>query len=58
MMARKSGMPRGKKGHRAHLSMGLPKGNPLAGGGNYGRGRKGGASGGNRRRVITRRSGY
>jgi hypothetical protein len=56
-MARK-GMPKGKKGHQAHLSMGLPKGNPMAGGGNYGRrtARGGGArrvSAGGRRRTSS-----
>lgn len=35
------GMPRSKRGHTAHTRMGLPRGNPLAGGGNF-RGRGGG----------------
>jgi hypothetical protein len=26
-----------RRGHRAHTSMGLPRGNPLAKGGNFGR---------------------
>lgn len=59
-MARK-GMPRGKRGHQAHLSMGLPKGNPMANGGNYGRrasSRRSSAAGGAKRRTMSRRSGY
>lgn len=32
---RRSGMPRAKRGHRAHTRMGLPRGNPLSGGGNF-----------------------
>ena len=38
-------------GHRAHTRMGLSKGNPLAGGGNFSKGRRGGGgrrSGGRR----------
>jgi hypothetical protein len=50
-MARKKSMPKGKKGHQAHLTMGLPKGNPMAQGGNYGR-RAGG------RRVRAGRQAY
>lgn len=46
-----------RRGHRAHTSMGLPRGNPLAGGGNFSR--RGG--GGRRRTGVVRRrvrSGY
>lgn len=35
---RRSGLPRSKKGHTAHTRMGLPRGNPMAGGGNFKKG--------------------
>jgi len=38
-----------RRGHRAHTTMGLPRGNPMAKGGNFGRGRSGG-----RRAVVSR----
>ena len=46
-MARMRGMPRSKRGHSAHTRMGLSRGNPLAGGGNF---RRGGGGGRGRRR--------
>lgn len=54
MKKKMSGMPPMKKGHKAHMSMGLPKGNPLAGGGNSGRRR----GSGRRAAPVRRRSGY
>ena len=51
---RRSGMPRSKAGHSAHTRMGLSRGNPMAGGGNFGRKRAG--SGGRRRVSFAGRS--
>ncbi len=50
------GMPRSKSGHSAHTRMGLPRGNPLSGGGNFGKGRR--RSGGRRRVVGASRRRY
>jgi len=54
---RRGGMPRSKAGHSAHTRMGLSKGNPLAGGGNFSRGRRrsGGGRAGGSGRVGRRR---
>lgn len=51
-MARRTGMPRSRRGHQAHLRMGLSRGNPMAHGGNYGRRRRGSYSGATRRRTT------
>jgi len=55
---RRGGTPRSKKGHTAHTRMGLPRGNPMAKGGNFrrggmprGRGRTPSLSMGGRRRY-------
>jgi hypothetical protein len=44
-----------RAGHRAHTRMGLPRGNPLAGGGNFRGGRSSGGRGRRRVGVRTRR---
>lgn len=52
-------MPRSKKGHTAHTRMGLPRGNPLAGGGNFkSGGARGVRSGSGRRRAGAGRRRY
>lgn len=45
---RRSGLPRSKAGHSAHTRMGLPRGNPLAQGGNFSK------RGGSRRGGLVR----